>query len=170
MEVEGQRAVDARCQTLVDMGFDRAVAERALQENGGDVNFAIAMLLTVTDHNGRLIDQSDSSLHAGGVGCDGGAADVAPPYGDASNVQLQQAIRLSKLEEDRRQKQQALRAWSAEEEHKRRQELSQSFFATCASTSASSSSSTTPSGSQLHRRACGAAAPAAGAKSCAARR
>lgn len=63
----------------------------------------------------RLIDQSDSSLHAGGVGCDGGAADVAPPYGDASNVQLQQAIRLSKLEEDRRQKQQALRAWSAEE-------------------------------------------------------
>lgn len=54
-KVEGQRAVDARCQTLVDMGFDRAVAERALQENGGDVNFAIAMLLTVTDHNGRLM-------------------------------------------------------------------------------------------------------------------
>lgn len=146
-------AEDSGCQTLVDMGFDRATAQRVLDESGGDVNFAVAMLLSVTDINGMPTDQGDLSPQAAGVGFDSAAADV-----EDGDSQLQEAIRLSELEEERRRKQDALRAWTAEEERRRRQELAQSQFAPTPSASSASA------GGHAPRRVGGSLGPTAGAK------
>lgn len=171
---------------LVDMGFDRGIAEQVLHDSGGDLSAAVAILLSASggpDHAAEM--QQDAILGAGmapaapllpggvagaaGGAYGGGGMDLhglPDSMGGAADSELEEAIRLSQLEEERRMKQEAFRMQVLEEERKRRQQESTLAFASGAPSlpSAIASPSASSRMPQQRKAPVGSSPPTAGAR------